>query len=401
MEKTIKEKEAGCTNNIDKTNPRAGLRGELLQGEGEYHRLDKDWDDLFARTKDAPVYLSRPWVQTFVDQKRFKGNPSLIAVWFDTKLVALLPFSVHSKCGIRIGKPIGITEPSYLGILLDPDYTGAVAVAADIWNREKVAHVFDNKYLSSLDKATHKFITELHHQGFTYKSGYKRICHYIALGCSFDEYFNKFKSSKSRQTLLRKERKLYKNKELRFEYYSGDKVTSQILKRIVQIQKESWMKRRGAAVLGQPFYQNLLTNMAEAGLNSVWLMTINGDDAAFVYTLKTHGKLYYRWPAFKLKYESGLSIGQILLMRIIQDACKENVLSFDFGLGDAEYKRFWANKTHTVSWVVAGRGLHGHIVVLCYRIAWWFAGHKQFFSLYRRFKKRCNLLRPRSHTKTG
>jgi len=401
MEKIIKNKKAGYTNNIEKLNGRTGLHGELLQGEAEFHRLDKDWDDLFTRAKDAPAYLSRPWIQTFIDRKHFKGNPCLIAVWFEKKLVALLPFSVHSHYGIRIGNPIGSTEPSYLGILLDPDYTGAITVVAEIWNRKKVAHVFHNKYLFSLDKATYKLITELSHQGFVYKSGYKRICHYIELGCSFNEYFRKFKSTKSRQTLQRKERKLYKNKELRLESYSGDELTSQITRRIAQIQKESWMKRRGAAVLEQPFYQNLLTNMAGSGLSSVWLMTIDGDDAAFAYTLITHGKLYYRWPAFKLKYESGLSIGQMLLMQIIRDACKENVLSFDFGIGDAEYKRFWANKTHSVSWVVAGRGLPGHIVVFCYRIAWWLAEHKQLFSLYRRFKKWCNLSHRRLFTKTG
>ncbi len=385
MDNTITKKEK-LQNDLNKTKGQTDLRGEFLQGKEDIESISRDWDELFARAKDAPAYFSRTWIQTFINQNRFKGKPCLIVVWDGSKLVALLPFSVQNLYGIRIGKSIGTEEPSYLGLLLDPKYPEAIAIVAKTWIREKVAHVFQNKHVFSLDKVTQNLITEFNHHGFTYKYGYERICHCIELGCSFDEYLKKFKSTKSRQTIRRKERKLYENKNVKLTHLTGDEITPPILERIAQIQKESWMKKRGAAVLGQPFYQNLLTNMAEAGLSSLWLMTIDGDDAAFVYSFITNGKLYYHWPAFKLKYESGLSIGQILLMQIIRDACKNNIRFFDFGHGDAEYKRFWANKTHNVFWVVAGRGFPGRIVILCYRIAWWLAGHRKLFQFYRRLK---------------
>jgi CelD/BcsL family acetyltransferase involved in cellulose biosynthesis len=385
MDDTITTKEQ-LQNGPNKTKDQTNLRGEFLRGKEDIQSLSRDWDNLFKRAKDAPVYLSRAWIQTFINHNRFKGKPCLIVVWKDSKLVALLPFYVQRICGISVGKLIGTEEPSYLGLLLDPEYPEAVAVVAETWIREKVAYAFQNKHVFSLDKATHDFIKELNRHGFVYKYGYKRICLCIELGCSFDEFIKKFKSSKSRQTIRRKERKLFENNNVKLDHFTGNEITPQILERIAQIQNESWMKKRGAAILGQPFYQNLLTHMAEAGLSSLWLMTINGDDAAFVYSFITNGKLYYHWPAFKLKYESGLSIGQILLMQSIRDACKEGVRFFDFGHGDAEYKRFWANKTQSVDWVVAGRGLPGHAVILCYRIAWWLAGQKKLFQFYRRLK---------------
>lgn len=373
-------------NDPNKNKGQANLSGQFLQGKENFARLSKDWDDLYSRAKDAPAYLSLAWIQTFIEHNRFRGNPCLIVVWNGSKLVALLPFSVRSFYGIRLGSLIGTEEPSYLGLLLDSNYPEAAAVVAETWVREKVAHVFQNKHVFSLDKATHSLVTELYHQGYVYTYGYKRICHCIELGCPFDEYFKKSKSTKSRQTIRRKERKLFENKNVKMEHFAGNEITPQILERIVQIQKESWMKKRGAAVLGQPFYQDLLSNMAEAGLSSLWLMTIDGDDAAFVYSFITKGKLYYRWPAFKLKYESELSIGQILLMQIIRDACDKNIQFFDFGHGDADYKRFWANNTQSVSWIVAGRVIPGRIAVLCYRIAWWLAGQKKLFQYYRRLK---------------
>jgi CelD/BcsL family acetyltransferase involved in cellulose biosynthesis len=385
MDDTITKKEK-LQNGPNKIKGQTDLRGEFLQGKEDIESLSQDWDQLFSRANDSPPYFSRAWIQTFINHNRFKGKPSLIVVWNGPKLVALLPLSVHSFCGIRIGCLIGMNEPSFLGLLLDPKYPEAAGVAAETWIREKVAHAFHNKHLSSLDNATSSFVAELNRRGFAHKYGYKRICHYIELGCTFDEYLQKNKTGKRRKKLRYAEKQVFNAGNVAVTRYIGKDITEEILQRIAKIQNESWMKKRGAAVFGQPFYQNLLTNMAEAGLSSVWLMTIDGEDAAFAYAFITQGKLYYHWPAFKLKYESGLSIGQILLMQIIRDACNENIQLFDFEHGEAEYKRFWANKTHNVFWVVAGRGFPGRIVILCYRIAWWLAGQKKLFQFYRRLK---------------
>lgn len=386
MDDTITKKEK-LQNGPDKTKGQTDLRGEFLQGKEDIESLSRDWDKLFRHAKDAPAYFSRAWIQTFINHNRFEGKPCLIVVWKDSKLVALLPFYIKRICGISFGKLIGTDEPSFLGLLLDPKYPEAAAVAAETWIRKKVSHVFLNKHLSSLDNATQSFVAELSRRGFAYKYGYERICHYIELGCSFDEYMQKTKSGKRRRKLNYEEKKLLKSADVKVTRYTGKDITPEIHERIAVIQNESWMKKRGAAIMGKPFYKNLLTNMAEAGLSSVWLMTIDGDDAAFAYTFITNGKLYYHWPAFKLKYEAGMSIGQMLLMHIIRDACKEGILFFDFEHGDADYKRFWANKAHSVFWVVAGRGLTGHITILCYRIAWRLAGQKKLFQFYRRLRK--------------
>jgi CelD/BcsL family acetyltransferase involved in cellulose biosynthesis len=386
MDDIITKKEK-LHNGSNKTKDQLDLRGEFLQGKEGIESISRDWDELFTRAKDAPAFFSRAWIRTFIKHNRFNGTPCLIAVWNGPKLVALLPLTVRSICGIRIGCPIGTSEPSFLGLLLDPEYPEAAAVAAETWIREKVAHAFHNKHLSSLDDATYSFVAELNRRGFVCREGYKRISHYIELGCSFDEYLQKkITKGKRRYKLRYEEKKLFKSGDVKVTRYIGKDIPGEIHQRIAKIQNESWMKKRGAAILGQPFYQNLLTNMAEAGLSSVWLMTIDGEDAAFACAFITHGKLYYHWPAFKLKFESGLSIGQMLLMQIIRDACNEKIQFFDFEHGEAEYKRFWANKTHNVFWVVTGRGLQGRIVILCYRIAWWLAGQKKLFQFYRRLK---------------
>ena len=143
----------------------------------------------------------------------------------------------------------------------------------------------------------------------------------------------------------------------------------------------------------QPFYQELLIALAQAGLGCVWLMTIDGDDAAFSYTLMAHKKLDLKWMAFKLKYESSVSFGKILTMQLIRDACGENIESLDLGFGDGEWKQFWATDNHCIERVVLGRGALGYIVATCYSVTWRLAECKWLFSVYRRIRKRLNMFK--------
>jgi CelD/BcsL family acetyltransferase involved in cellulose biosynthesis len=194
--------------------------------------------------------------------------------------------------------------------------------------------------------------------------------------------------------LLYREKKLYKSADVRVTRYVGAEITPEVNQRIAAIQLESWMKRRGAAVLGKPFYQKLVENMAADGFGQVWLMTIDGEDAAFVCSFVAHGQHHPFWTAFKLKYQSQLSVGKMLLMQVIRDACEDGIQLFDFNYGDAEYKRFWATDCHEVFRVAAGRGIMGHLIVIfCYaflrlkEIKWLHSFYRHFRTRLRRFKQ--------------
>lgn len=326
---------------------------------------------MFARAVDAPPYLSCPWASTFIQEGRIRGNPLFILAWYGTKLVALFPLAVRKCLNVKIAVPIGTGEGAYLGLLLDPNYRSVVDHMGDLIISKKVFDVYYSEDLSSEDAATNDLLASLANKGYSCRKVLRRPCYWIRLGCSFDEYLKrKIKKSKRRYKLRYKERKLYKSADVKVVRYIGKDITPEINGRVATIQLESWIKRRGAAILGQPFYQKLLMNMAEAGLGHVWLMTINGEDAAFAYAFIAHGKLHYYWPAFKLKYESSLSIGQMLLMHLIRDACEEKVVSFDFVHGDAEYKRFWANECYSVYRIAAGRGFAGRLMTLSYYVVW-------------------------------
>ena len=360
---------------------------QIIEGSEGISEFDEHWDDLFARAVDAPPFLSRPWISTYIEEGLIKGTPLFILAWCGTKLVALFPLEVRNCLNAKIAMPISTRKGYYLGLLLDPNYRLVVKNMVDTIKSKKVFDVYYSEDFSSEDVATNDFLVGLVQKGYSRRQVFRNPCFYFQLGCSFDEYFRKKASSKSRQNLRRRERRLFESGDVKVEHYVGGEVTPEVLLRIAAIEEQSWLKRRGAAVLQKPFYQKLLLKIAQAGIGHVWLMTINGDDAAFEYVFISHKRLQFGWRAFKLKYSSSVSIGQILMMHTIRDACSNGILSMDIGHGEADYKRFWAEDSYKVNRVVAGYGIRGHLIATYYYIIWRFAEIEWFHSSYRRIRR--------------
>ena len=122
--------------------------GQVVCGSAAITELAQDWDDLFNRAVGAPPYLSRFWVKPFVETGKLSGEIVLIVARYDGKLIALLPVSVRRIMGVLIAEPLGSGEPSYLGLLLDPDYNEAVEYIAGFIKSEKVLQGYGCQRLS-------------------------------------------------------------------------------------------------------------------------------------------------------------------------------------------------------------------------------------------------------------
>ncbi len=363
------------------------IRLQIVEEAEVISEFSEHWDDLFARAVDAPPFLSRPWISTFIEEGRIEGTPLFILAWCGTKLVALFALDVRKCLNAKIAMPISTCKGYYLGLLLDPNYRSVVEHIADKIKSRRVFNVFYSEDLSSEDCATNDLLDKLVGKGYSLRQVFRNPCFYIQLDYPFDEYFRQKASSKSRQNLCRRERRLFESGNVNVEHYVSGEVTPEVLLRIAAIEEQSWLKRRGAAVLGKPFYQKLLLKMAQAGLGHVWLMTINGDDAAFEYVFISHNKLQFGWRAFKLEHSSSVSIGQILMMHTIRDACDNGILSMDIGHGEADYKSFWAEDSYKVNRVVAGYGARGRLIATYYYILWRFAEIEWIHSCYRRMRR--------------
>ncbi|MFO0982775.1 MAG: GNAT family N-acetyltransferase [Planctomycetota bacterium] len=373
------------------------LCGRAVRGRTAVLELGKAWDDLAARARAGPPFAARCWAQPWIEAGRLRGAPVAITVWYGEQLVGLLAIAVRSIATIRIGEPIGTGFPCYLGALLDPAHAEAAAHLAETIVREDVVDALRIDDLSSLDSATAAFLAQLEQHGFRTRQTLRNPCLFIALRDSYDAYLLANKSSKSRGNLRRLEARLKAIGAVEVLHFVGDRITPAVMQRVAAIQNDSWIRERGAAVLADPFYQELTLSAARAGLAHVWLVTIDGEDAAFVYALVSHDQLHYVWTSFRLAFEP-LSVGRVLTSWTIKDACEMHLRSYDFGHGEAEYKHFWSTDSHEVRRAVAGRGWRGRLVVFAYRLTWRLAQTGWLRSRYRQVRRWLRSLRRRSAT---
>jgi len=355
------------------------LHCKIIRGIDGVTGLSEEWDSLFKRAHKAPPYFSRAWVQTFMTENHVNGKPLLITVWSDSKLVALLPLTICSYLGIKLAKVAPTTILCYTGILVDPDYHEAIHAVAEVLKQEKIAHIFYNKYLSSLDEPTNELTAELIRHNSVYKRWKRRTCPWTILEPSFDQVLNSRRTGEQRRWLLRKERRIFKSGDVKVVRYNGSQITPEITARIAAIQADSWVKAEGKAVLSQTFYQKLLVEMGKAGLGYVWLMTKNGDDVAFIYALRVNDRLYPKWMSYRQKYgtSSSLSYGTVLYMQMVRDACNEGINILDLGFGQDSWKQLWTTDNQTIDMFISGRGFIGYssaflcgVLLRCAKYKW-------------------------------
>ncbi len=120
---------------------------------------------------------------------------------------------------------------------------------------KKIASLVCIQDLWSEDKATNALLYDLKRRGFLCLQVYRNPCYRIKLDCSYDEYLKKTKSSRRQRELIRNEKKLFELGKVDIQRYTGSEITFDIVSRMADIQKESWMKRRGAALLCKSFHK--------------------------------------------------------------------------------------------------------------------------------------------------
>lgn len=81
-------------------------------------------------------------------------------------------------------------------------------------------------------------------------------------------------------------------------------------------------------------------------------------------------------------------MGTHLVNWIIKDCFLKGLQAIDFIYGDAEYKRFWANKCNSVNRIVIGHGLLGYFATVIFYTIWLISRIEWLRSFYKKLKEK-------------
>lgn len=183
----------------------------------------------------------------------------------------------------------------------------------------------------------------------------------ITLPRTSTEYFGKF-SSKTRNTFKRKEKKLGPIKVVRCS--SADQVAD-FLRDAHQISVNTWQTEQfGLRVKNDPADLAQFTFLATQGALRSYLLYQGETPMAFIIGNQHRGLYRYEEVGFDRQFHA-LSPGQVLLLKVLDDMFGDNPPEcFDFGMGDADYKRMLANVETTAGniWLVPP-GIRGRSLI--------------------------------------
>lgn len=313
------------------------------------------WDGLFERIACPLPYASRAWCAAWAE-RHGRSGVRVVAVRRGNDFVGFLALQLVGIGRVRpIAVPLGTGVPGYLGCLLDPgDHESAREMARMLLSGAVGRAVLFNDLLGT-DLGTLRLVAECAKLGAISSEAPRAVVRCVRFGASFEQYLQS-RSGKSRHRI----RHMLRNaddgeRETETVWIPSGEISEAVLNRVRDVQRRSWMRRRGADCFEEPLMRALVKRLACARLASVWFLRRAETDLAFVVALETPQRLVYAWTAFDERFTAA-RLGNALTARVIRDTCERGIPLLDFSHGDAEYKRFWSNDADYVKRVAVGRG---------------------------------------------
>ncbi len=159
-----------------------------------------------------------------------------------------------------------------------------------------------------------------------------------------DDYWSKF-SSKTRNTFRRKQKKIGPTRVIRI---TEPGQVAEFIEAAHVISRRTWQSDQlGLRIRNNESELRLFTFLTTQRALRSYLLFVEDKPVAFLFGTQFKGLFSYEEVGYDLDYAER-SPGQVLLLHVLDDLLKDDPPRvFDFGGGDADYKRLFATKTST------------------------------------------------------
>lgn len=331
------------------------LTVELCTAASAFTELQAEWEALLACCAGATVYQSPTWNRIWWSHHAGENKLALLVVREQRRLVGLGPFMTRRGWGCRRVYPIGHGEYAYFGPLILPGREDVAEVMAEGLAERFPRALVHVPYFQEHQTAMDLMMKHLCARGWRARSWMRDTSHILYEEGGYEAYLAG-RSGKTRKNLKQEHRKLEAAGRLEVEHREGSLVDGEVLDRIAKLQARSWLSRRGQLSLNTPYVRDLIPALAAEGRAEVYLMTLDGRDMAYLLSYRQGGDNVAVFTGFDEDL-AHLSPGKALWNCVVQTMLDRGDRSLDFQFGDAEYKRFWANRSQEAREVVVWRGL--------------------------------------------
>ena len=337
---------------------------EVISDRASLPGLAARWDELALADPRDGFFRSFGWYRAWIDHIRPDVEPYVVVARDEAgAIVGLAPLcrGIYRDLGLRLKAVFWagreVVSGDFLDFLAVPELR-ANAISAILEFLMRNASQWSVLVLGELVVGADSF-TALEdlasRHGLQFRRQEDRVCPYIALPGSFDEYLAGLGSS-TRYHIRRRMRDVEKQ-GAKVEVYSEPEQVVQHLDTLIRLHLARWQKENLPGTMGRPgfadFLREICRNPPYHSRCRLYLLTLAGAPAAALMTFQFgESALYYQagWdPDSPL---AAFSPAVVLMASSIRDAIQQGLHYYEFLRGDEAYKSRWSRTCRTTATVL-------------------------------------------------
>lgn len=317
-----------------------------------FEALREEWNELLVESDNNNLFLTWEWLFTWWQELAEDRELFLVTVREQERLIAIAPLAIRPPRPKRL---IFFKTFEFLGSgTIGSDYLGMIVRRGyeDEGLRNIGACMTEQKLNAELTRIARReqnmteFALQLRQLGWRSARTVTDYCPYIDLsGHDWDSYVSTLSKSQ-RYNFRRRQRKLEKDYEVKFEEADSEESRSRCLKALVDLHLKRWDTKGGSDALEEDSHKDFHEIMTRKGLEQGWLklyvLWLDGKPAAALYGYLYGGKFYFYQSGFDPDFYKQ-SVGLVIMGLAIQKAIEAGAQEYDFLHGNESYKYSWTD----------------------------------------------------------
>lgn len=315
---------------------------EIIDNIESLKQQKNAWGNILSNTNNGNPYIEIDWLVNWWNFLGENHQMLVIKICEGAEIIAYCPFMITHKKWFNEINFIGHGSAAFNDFIILPDKRKQVIRCVTEFLLELPGNYFVNLYGMLENFANYIIFTQyLAQKGINFHANPTR-CYYIDINRrEFNSFFKNMFGKSSRQTMLRKEKRLERLGKLTF-----NENETQAIDEIFELHKKRWRSMLGSKNfsrgLTKEFFKSFIVNKNDTFNTFINTLKLNDRILAFVYCYECNGYV----TLYSIAHDDDFSIfspGEIVCRKTIESCFNNSKVRYDFGGGYEPYKAKWTN----------------------------------------------------------
>jgi CelD/BcsL family acetyltransferase involved in cellulose biosynthesis len=311
--------------------------------------IEKEWR-AFEERADCTVFQSFDWLSTWLGHLgcREGVKPVIVIGRHQGAILFVMPFALDAT-GRTLGW-LGSSLCNYNGPLLVRDFSRRVSPAQFLQIWRQVKRLLRNRLghdLIDLQKMPETIGAQPNPFCALHVTPHMNNAYLSALGTDWEAYYADKRSSATRRSDRKKQRRLSEHGEVKFLTSASRADVARTLDALIEQKTVSYAKLGVDNMFERPGYRDFFLDVAtgaqSARLTHLSCIQVGNVIAAANFGLVFRGNYNYLLAGYDDGELARFGPGSIQLLEIMRYAIEQGIKVFDFTIGDEPYKREWCD----------------------------------------------------------